>query len=160
MSPRSQEDDEEVIGAEEEGDENECRQQRKKPKLMDESGLTEAERRRIRQSQRALQQTLRETVEDVGFAELEQVRQRNNQVFQSSVLYTREGTSCDDACFECCIGMCCMSLERSCLTFNAVSLPLLLAAVLDADTVDLIAAKYAQQIEKQILVRPVSQSLD
>lgn len=32
-------------------------------------------------------------------------------------------------------------------------LPFPFAAVLDADTVDLIAAKYAQQIEKQILVR-------
>jgi hypothetical protein len=45
-----------------------------------------------------------------------------------------------------------MCREESCLTVRTFYLTLTIA-VLDADTVDLIAAKYAQQIEKQILVR-------
>lgn len=87
MSPHN------VVEEEEDDDEEECvmeeeeavGQPRKKVRLM--SGLTEAERRHIRQSQRALQQRLR----DDDAVELEEVRQRNNRVFQSSVRYTREG---------------------------------------------------------------------
>jgi hypothetical protein len=92
---------------------------RKRVKLFIESGLTDQERRALRQNQREIAQTLRagDLAEDI--AELERVRNANNNMFHEQVKFTRE-------------------------------------AVLDADNLDLIAANYAQHVEKQVTVSPIS----
>jgi hypothetical protein len=94
MSPRTEEAEEVVEKEDDDNEEPQGRTQRssKKPRLFDESGLTDAERRVIRQSQRTLQQTLRDGEYDT-FEELAEVRETNNRMFQSSVRFTREGTS-------------------------------------------------------------------
>jgi hypothetical protein len=62
----------------------------KKPRLFDESGLTDYDRRVIRQNQREIQQVLREC-DYTTFEDIEEVRMTNNRVFQTSVCFTREG---------------------------------------------------------------------
>jgi hypothetical protein len=96
MSPRNESehdvdevavDDEEV---EEEQQQHQAARKSKKPKLFNESGLSDEQRRQIRQDQRMIQQSLREN-EYSNFDEIEDVRDKNNFVFQTSVRYTREG---------------------------------------------------------------------
>jgi hypothetical protein len=62
----------------------------KKARLFDESGLSDSQRREIRQNQRHIQQTLRDG-DYATFDDIEHVRNRNNEVFQTSVCFTREG---------------------------------------------------------------------
>jgi hypothetical protein len=57
--------------------------------VFEDSGITDAERREIRQSQRTLQQTLRNG-EAGTMDELEEMRQRNNEIYQDRVRFTRE----------------------------------------------------------------------
>jgi hypothetical protein len=95
------------------------RRGRKRVKLFNESGLTDHERRALRQNQREIAQTLREGDLGEDIAELERVRHANNDMFRKQVKFTRE-------------------------------------AVLDADNLDLIAANYAQHVEKQVTVSTVS----
>ena len=90
MSPKDVEDDDNVIL------EEEAMPRRKKkkvePRLFADSDLTDAQRREIRQSQRTLQQTLRDG-ELASMEELEEARNVNNEIFATSVKYTREGTA-------------------------------------------------------------------
>lgn len=96
MSPRNEPDhdvDGVAVDEEEEEDQQQQPQARKpkKPKLFNESGLSDEQRRQIRQDQRVIQQSLRDN-EYSNFDEIEDVRDKNNIVFQTSVRYTREGT--------------------------------------------------------------------
>lgn len=64
---------------------------KKKIKLFADSGLTDAARREIRQSQRALQQTLRDGGECATSTGLAEARATNNAIFHDRVVFTREG---------------------------------------------------------------------
>lgn len=91
MSPRRQEDEVEEEEEEEAEEERQPRHRPKKPRLFGDSNLTDAERREIRQTQRDLQQKVRDgeyaTLDDLG-----QARKTNNKIFADKVCYTREGT--------------------------------------------------------------------
>ena len=99
MSPRNDTDHDGVAVEEEEEEEEDPQQQkqrqaqqkRKKPKLFNESGLSDVQRREIRQNQRTIQQLLRDN-EYSNFDDIEDVRDKNNHVFQTCVCFTREGT--------------------------------------------------------------------
>jgi hypothetical protein len=94
MSPRNEpEHDADRAGFEddEENQQQQPQRQRKKTKLFTESGLSDTQRRQIRQNQRQIQQSLRDN-EYSTFDDIENVRDKNNQVFQTSVCFTREGT--------------------------------------------------------------------
>lgn len=81
--------------------------------VFEESGITDAERRDLRNRQRTIALVLRD--ECPGIEHVEEQRCKNNDLFETKVCYTRE-------------------------------------AVLDADNVELIVAKYSKQIEKSVLV--------
>jgi hypothetical protein len=114
MSPRPRE-EEELL--EEEVPEENRREHKKRRKfaVFSDSAITDAERREVRNKQRHLASTLR-SADCQSMEQLEEARRENNDIFASSVRYTRE-------------------------------------AVLDADNVDLITTKYAQQVEKHVQVR-------
>ena len=98
MTPRSEEPDEEVLPSEDQQQrEEEGRQQprerhrrekKRKIKVFGESGVTEAQRRKLRQDLRGLNEELR-TAAGGSLEELEGAREKNNQLFDS-VRYTRE----------------------------------------------------------------------
>ena len=92
MSPRNESEHnvDEVVGDEGEEEDPQQTRKQKKPKLFNESGLSDVQRRQIRQDQRTIQQSLREN-EYSNFDEIEDVRDKNNHVFQTCVRHTREG---------------------------------------------------------------------
>lgn len=94
MSPRNDPDHDGIAVEEDEEEDPQQQhqaQKRKKPKLFNESGLSDVQRREIRQNQRTIQQLLRDN-EYTNFDEIEDVRDKNNHVFQTCVRFTREGT--------------------------------------------------------------------
>lgn len=58
--------------------------------MFGESKLTDPQRREIRQSQRALQQTIRD-LHCSTLEELAEARETNNDIFVNRVRFTREG---------------------------------------------------------------------
>ena len=93
MSPQNESEHnniDEVAGDEGEEEDPQQARKQKKPKLFNESGLSDVQRRQIRQDQRTIQQSLREN-EYSNFDEIEDVRDKNNHVFQTCVRHTREG---------------------------------------------------------------------
>jgi hypothetical protein len=87
MSPRRRHDEE--VEAEEEEEVTTRRRRPKRAKFFGESGLTDSERREIRQTQRALQQDLCDG-KYFSVEELSEARQSNNGIFEDKVRYTRE----------------------------------------------------------------------
>lgn len=90
MSPRRRQEDEGEELEQEEELTTRGRHPSKRTKLFSDSGLSDLERREIRQNQRALQQTLRDG-EHSTIDELSEARKTNNAIFNDKVRYTREG---------------------------------------------------------------------
>lgn len=115
MAPRSEEPEQDAgderIKEEEESTERQSKR-RKKMKMGEESGLTDAQRRQLRREQRELAKKLHEGPEEEDEQFLDNAREMNNELFEN-VRFTRE-------------------------------------AVLDAENVDTIAAKFVNKADSMI----------